>query len=81
MDPNFLTRLNTLMAKRTFGKPMFRREFKDYAIIIWLREDGLFHFTKFDRKTQKCHTLNYWRDNGKTTNHEWSYPARNLESV
>jgi hypothetical protein len=77
MDPKFLTRLNALMAQRTFGKPMFRREFKDYAIIIWLREDGLFHFTKFDRKTQKCHTLNYWRDTGKTTNNEWSY----LESV
>jgi len=71
MDPKFLTRLNSLMAQRTFGKPMFRREFKDYAIIIWLREDGLFHFTKFDRKTQKCHTLNYWRDTGKTTNNEW----------
>lgn len=72
MDPKFISRLNTLMSQRTFGKPMFRREFKDYAIIIWCRND-LFHFTKFDRKTQQCQTLNYWMDNGMTTNYEWSY--------
>ena len=75
MDPEFLTRLDSLMTQRTFGNPMFRRDFKNYHITIWVRDD-LFYFMKFDRKTQVCHTTNYWTDKGNTTSYVWNYPAR-----
>ena len=72
MDPKFLTRLNSLMAQRTFGKgKMFRRDSDDYRIVIYVRED-LFQMMKFDQKTTNCWVTNYWKDKNKTTAYAYS---------